>query len=269
MNNYFVHFKVINTRYYTVVPTVLLILEALQKIIFYDPSMLLYLLNRSAASFYHGPLQFREKEKVTQKVKVQIWDTLIRILVYYFWPKIRCCFKSKFINYGTNFAVTRVMPKSFVKIEWYEPIDMFRYSATSNGDSTIDHYYFLHFINVYVCYWRARASGTLFTAHLIFFSLKIWYGNYTKTASPYSKCNCSPYFSENYYKSLLHLYYFRTPVRFVWIQLCALSYYYYYYFPVDMVGFSCFVSRVCSRALFMKTLATCACSHLIHLQIWP
>ena len=52
------------------------------------------------------------------------------LLVWCFWPKIRCCFWSKLSNFGANLAVTRIMPKSF-KIEWHEPIDMFRSSASS------------------------------------------------------------------------------------------------------------------------------------------
>ena len=75
MNIYFVPFKVIPIRYYTLVPTFFPILEALQKIIFCDLVQLLlrcrlYLLNRSVASSFHGPLQFREQEKVTGG---QIW----------------------------------------------------------------------------------------------------------------------------------------------------------------------------------------------------
>ena len=54
MNIYFVPFKVIPIRYYTLVPTFFPILEALQKIIFCDLVQLLlrcrlYLLNRSVA----------------------------------------------------------------------------------------------------------------------------------------------------------------------------------------------------------------------------
>ena len=58
------------------------ILEALQKIIFCDLVQLLlrcrlYLLNRSVASSFHGPLQFWEQKKVTGG---QIWG--IRWLHY-------------------------------------------------------------------------------------------------------------------------------------------------------------------------------------------
>ena len=65
----FCPFKVIPIRY-TLVPTFFPILEALQKIIFCDLVQLLlrcrlYLLNRRVASSFHGPLQFREQEKVT------------------------------------------------------------------------------------------------------------------------------------------------------------------------------------------------------------
>ena len=71
MKIYFVPFKVIPTRYYTLVPTIFFqILEALQKFIFCDLVQLLlqcrlYLLNRSVASSFPGPLQFRKQEKVT------------------------------------------------------------------------------------------------------------------------------------------------------------------------------------------------------------
>ena len=81
-------FKVIPTRYYTLVPTFLPILEALQKIIFCDLVQLrlrcrLYLFN-------HGPLQFREEESHRGPV---LGNTMAAaLLVYYFWPKIRCCF---------------------------------------------------------------------------------------------------------------------------------------------------------------------------------
>ncbi|UYV82044.1 PGBD5 [Cordylochernes scorpioides] len=44
---------------------------------------------------------------------------------------MRCCFWSQLSNFGTNFAATRLMPKSLIKIEWHEPIDMFRSSANS------------------------------------------------------------------------------------------------------------------------------------------
>ena len=72
---YNISFKVIPIKYYTLVPTFFPILEALQKIIFCDLVQLLlrcclYLLNRSVASSFHGPLQFREQEKVTGG---QIW----------------------------------------------------------------------------------------------------------------------------------------------------------------------------------------------------
>ena len=76
-NFLFIHvpFKVIPTRYYTLVPTFFPVLKALQKIIFCDLVQLLlrcrlYLLNRSVASSFHRPLQFREQEKVTEG---QIW----------------------------------------------------------------------------------------------------------------------------------------------------------------------------------------------------
>ena len=64
MNIYFVE----STRYYTLVPTFLPILEALQKIMFCDLVQLLlrcclYLLNRSGASSFHGSLQFREQKR--------------------------------------------------------------------------------------------------------------------------------------------------------------------------------------------------------------
>ena len=71
---------------------------------------------------------------------------------------------SKLSNFSTNFASTRAMPKSLVKIEWHEPIDIFRSSATSL--LTIDQYYFLHFMNVFVCCWRARATCTIFIVHI-------------------------------------------------------------------------------------------------------
>ena len=48
------------------------------------------------------------------------------LLVCCFWPKMRCCFWSKFSNIV---ASTRAMPKSLVKIEWHQPIDMFRSTA--------------------------------------------------------------------------------------------------------------------------------------------
>ena len=67
MNTYFVPFKVIPTRYYTLVTTFFAILEALQKIIFCDLvqrvlRFRLYILNRSVASCFHELLQFREQE---------------------------------------------------------------------------------------------------------------------------------------------------------------------------------------------------------------
>ena len=72
MNIYFVPFKVIPIRYYI---RFFPILDALQKIIFYDLVQLLlwcrlYLLNRSITSSFHGPPQFREQEKV---IGGQIW----------------------------------------------------------------------------------------------------------------------------------------------------------------------------------------------------
>ena len=77
MNTYFVPFKLIPTRYYTLVPTVWPILEALQKIIFCDLVQLLllcrlYLLNRCVASSFHEPLQFREPLE-------QIWVVADRV----------------------------------------------------------------------------------------------------------------------------------------------------------------------------------------------
>ena len=70
MNIYFVPFKVIPMRYYTLVPTVFSIFEALQKIIFFYLIQLLlrcrlYLVKRSITSSFHEPLQFGEQEKVT------------------------------------------------------------------------------------------------------------------------------------------------------------------------------------------------------------
>ena len=70
INIYFVPFKVIPTRYYTLVPTFFLTPAALQKIIFCERVQLLllcrlYQLNHSAASSFYGPIQFREQEKVT------------------------------------------------------------------------------------------------------------------------------------------------------------------------------------------------------------
>ena len=44
---------------------------------------------------------------------------------------IRRCFCSKFNNFGTNFAATRFIPKTFEKISWHEPFDMPTSSATS------------------------------------------------------------------------------------------------------------------------------------------
>ena len=44
---------------------------------------------------------------------------------------MRCCIWMKLTNFGTNFEATRVMPKSLVKIEWHETIDIFRSSAAS------------------------------------------------------------------------------------------------------------------------------------------
>ncbi|UYV82772.1 TIGD6 [Cordylochernes scorpioides] len=52
---------------------------------------------------------------------------------------MRCCFWSQVSNFGTNFAATRLMPKSLIKIEWHEPIDMFRSSATSLMCSGVRH----------------------------------------------------------------------------------------------------------------------------------
>ena len=43
---------------------------------------------------------------------------------------IHRCFCSKFNNFGTKFAATRFIPKSFEKISWHEPIDMPKSSAT-------------------------------------------------------------------------------------------------------------------------------------------
>ena len=105
-------FKVISTRYYTLVPTFFPILEALQKIIFFcDLGILrcrLYLLNRSVASFFHRPLQFREQEKVTDMGRT----VAAALLVCGFWPKIRCCFWSELSNFGTNFAATKSIDKN-------------------------------------------------------------------------------------------------------------------------------------------------------------
>ena len=44
---------------------------------------------------------------------------------------IRRCFCSKFNNFGTNFAASRFIPKTFEQISWHEPIDMPISSATS------------------------------------------------------------------------------------------------------------------------------------------
>ncbi|UYV82045.1 PGBD5 [Cordylochernes scorpioides] len=52
---------------------------------------------------------------------------------------MRCCFWSQLSNFGTNFAATRLMPKSLIKIEWHEPIDMFRSSANSLTCSGVRH----------------------------------------------------------------------------------------------------------------------------------
>ena len=93
MNIYFVSFKVIPTRYYTLVPTFFQILEALQKISFCDLVQLLlrcrlYLLNRSVASFFHGTLQFREQEKIHRGP--DLGNTVAAALVVCcFWPKMR------------------------------------------------------------------------------------------------------------------------------------------------------------------------------------
>uniref|UniRef100_A0A6M2DZ26 Putative secreted protein n=1 Tax=Xenopsylla cheopis TaxID=163159 RepID=A0A6M2DZ26_XENCH len=62
MNIYFVPFKVIPIRHYTLVITFVPILEAFRKIIFCDLVQLLlrcplYLLNRDVASPFHEPLQ--------------------------------------------------------------------------------------------------------------------------------------------------------------------------------------------------------------------
>ena len=75
MNIYFIPFKVIPIRNYTLVPTFFPILEVLQKIIFCDLGQLLlrcrvYLLNHGVALFFNGPLQFWKQEKVTGG---QVW----------------------------------------------------------------------------------------------------------------------------------------------------------------------------------------------------
>lgn len=139
MNIYFVPFKVIPLGYNTFMPAFFPILEALKKIIFCDLVQLLlrcrlYLLNRGVASSFHGPLQFWKKEKVTGG---QVWGIRLAAapLLCCFWPNIRAqatmCEQGRYHGAKAGRLATRLMLKSLVKIEWHEPIDMFRFSATS------------------------------------------------------------------------------------------------------------------------------------------
>ena len=121
MNTYFVPFKVIPTRYYTLFP----ILEALQNIIFCD---LVQLLLRCRLYIRIGMIELCFARHNHQF----LWSKVVADRLQYLLSNVNAIlFLTKLSNFGTNFAATRVKPKSLVKIEWHEPIDMFRSSATS------------------------------------------------------------------------------------------------------------------------------------------
>ena len=67
------------------------------------------------------------------------------------------CFCSKLSNFGTNFAASRFMPKTSVKICWREWNDM----TTSSATPLIVIRLFLHCFNVFTGCWRARATMTI------------------------------------------------------------------------------------------------------------
>ena len=73
---------------------------------------------------------------------------------------ICCCFCSKFNNFGTNFAATRFIPKTFEKnIAWHKPIDMPTSSATSLIVIRRSFIIIHHFFHVFISCWCAGASG--------------------------------------------------------------------------------------------------------------
>ena len=80
----------------------------------------------------------------------------------------RRCFCSKFNNFGTNFAATRFIPKTFEKISWHEPIDMTTSSATSlivirRSFITIS-FTFPRFHQLFMC-WGVRGGRHLQRLH--------------------------------------------------------------------------------------------------------
>ena len=80
---------------------------------------------------------------------------------------MRCCFWSKLSNFGTNFAATRLMPKLLVKIEWHEPIYMFRSSANSlTMIRRLVNTIFFTSSMFFFCCWRTLASGMLLVVHI-------------------------------------------------------------------------------------------------------
>jgi len=112
MNIYFVPFKVITIRYYTLVPTFFPIFETLQKIIFCDLVQLLlrcrlYLLDRSVASSFHGPSSVSGTRKSHRGPG--LGNTVAAAsLVCCFWPKIRAqatmCEQGRYHGAKANFC---------------------------------------------------------------------------------------------------------------------------------------------------------------------